>query len=105
MIEMGAIIEFLLKKYCKKNNLKPEDYTGISGNTIKAKSKQFVNYVQAAIKGDFFGQRNSWHIVQNNLRNFRNYMHISKEIKEEKIDKDWYITIKPVFYRLVKNFQ
>lgn len=49
MIAMGSILEFLLKKYCKLNNISPEFYTDPLGNTVPASRKSFVNYVQSAI--------------------------------------------------------
>jgi hypothetical protein len=99
MIAMGSILEFLLVRYCKDQSIRPEvfirdDRTTQSGN-------KFSNYIQAAIKHDLFGQKKSWYIVQNNLRSFRNYVHISKENKEEKIDKGWYQAIVPIFDKLI----
>lgn len=105
MIAMGSIIEFLLVRYCKNNSIAPEDYTDAMGNKTLAREKKFVNYAQSAIVNNLFGQKNSWNIVQTNLRNFRNYVHIRKEVKEEKIDEGWYITIKPVFERILSNFK
>lgn len=104
MIAMGSILEFLLIRYCKNNNFEPETYTDPFGNITKANKKQFANYVQAVILNDILGQRNSWYIVQNNLRNFRNYVHLNKEVKEERIDENWYNTIKPVFERILESF-
>ena len=105
MIAMGSILEFLLIRYCKINNISPEAYTDPLGNVVLANNKTFANYVQSAILHNIFGQKNSWLIVQNNLRNFRNYVHIKKEIKEETIDENWYITIKPVFERIIENLK
>ena len=99
MIAMGSIIEFLLVRYCKDQSILPEDFIRDDGTTQSGKN--FSNYVQAAIKHDLFGQRKSWYIVQNNLRSFRNYVHISKESKEEKIDKGWYQAIEPIFDKLL----
>ena len=54
---------------------------------------------------DIFNQKKRWEIVQNHLRDFRNYVHINKEVKEELIDKSWYATMKPVFESLYENFK
>ncbi|TKJ23998.1 MAG: hypothetical protein CEE43_02200 [Promethearchaeota archaeon Loki_b32] len=105
MIAMGSIIEFLLVRYCNKNNIEPEPYTSPDGSIIPAGKKHFCNYIQSAIKYDILGQKNSWYLIQNNLRQFRNYIHISKEIKEEEIDYDWYISTKGVFNRIIRNFK
>lgn len=105
LIVMGSIIEFLLIRYCKKNNIDPEPYISPNGNIIPATKKRFCNYIQSAIKYDILGQKNSWYLVQNNLRNFRNYIHISKEIQEEEIDHDWYTSTKGVFDRIIRNFK
>ena len=105
MVVMGSIIEFLLARYCNKNNIKPEPYTSPNGNIIPGNKKRFCNYIQAAIKNDIFGQRNAWYLVQNNLRNFRNYVHISKEIREEEIDRRWFDSTKGVFFRIIEKFE
>jgi len=103
MIAMASIFEFLLIKYCKMESIKPVDYIPPNGRPIPATSKKLVNYLQTAIINNLFNQKNTWSIVQNNLRNFRNYVHINKEINEEAIDEDWYKTIKPCYYRLIRN--
>lgn len=103
MIAMGSIFEFLLTRYCKMYSIKPEDYITPKGEIVPSKRKHLVNYIQAAIIKNLFNQKNTWLIVQNNLRNFRNYVHIRNEIKEELIDSSWYKTIKPIYFRLVRN--
>ena len=105
MIAMGSKLEFLLKRFCKKNKIDPEPYHLPNGGTIPGSKKQLCNYIQSAIKHDILGQKNSWYLIQNNLRNFRNYVHISKEIKEEEIDHDWFIATKGVFDRIIRNFK
>lgn len=105
MIAMGSILEFLLKRFCKKNKIDPEPYHLPNGGTIPGSKKKLCNYIQSAIKHDILGQKNSWYLIQNNLRNFRNYVHIPKEIKEEEIDHDWYIATKGVFDRIIRNFK
>jgi len=105
MVAMGSIIEFLLIRYCKSNKISPESFTDHLGNTLPANKKQFANYVQAAIKNNILNQKYSWFIVQNNLRNFRNYVHIRKEVKEEQIDIKWYESIKPAFEKIVESFK
>lgn len=105
IIVMGSIIEFLLVRYCNKNNLDPEPYTSPNGNVIPANKKRFCNYIQSAIKYDILGQKNSWYLIQNNMRNFRNYVHIPKEFKEEAIDYEWFIATKGVFDRIIRNFK
>ncbi len=105
LIAMGAIIEFLLERYCKAKRIIPEDYHAPNNRVIPAIKKNFVNYVQSAIVNDIFGQKKRWEIVQNYLRDFRNYVHIKKEINSEKIDKSWYDTISPVFSTLYEHFK
>ncbi len=46
-----------------------------------------------------------WKIVQSHLRDFRNYIHISKEVKSVEIDEKWYESIKPVFEVLNNHFK
>jgi len=104
MVAMGSIIEFLVKRYCKLNGIKPEPYTDPFGKIVPANKKDFVNYTQSAIINNILGQRNSWFIVQNNLRNFRNYVHIEKEINEEKIDAKWYEIIRPAYEKILISF-
>ncbi|MFX1310056.1 MAG: hypothetical protein ACFE8C_10200 [Promethearchaeota archaeon] len=105
MIMMGSIIEFLLVRYCNNNIIDLEPYINPNGNITPANKKHFCNYIQSAIKYDILGQKNSWYLIQNNLRNFRNYVHISKEVKEEPIDYDWYLATKSVFDRIIRNFK
>ena len=106
MVAMGSIIEFLIEKYCKLNAINPEPYTNpFSGDVMPAKNKKFANYVQSAIVKNILGQKNSWFIIQNNLRNFRNYVHIKKEINEENIDVNWFKIIKPAFDKIINSFR
>jgi len=105
LIAMGSILEFLLIRYCNLYNITPVSYTDSLGNQTLANKKKLVNYLQSAIKKDLFNRRGSWYIIQNNLRNFRNYVHIIKEIKDEQIDKEWYKTIKPHFEKFLGDFK
>ena len=68
-------------------------------------NKSFANYIEAGIKHEIFGDKKYWQLVQIHLRDFRNYIHIQKEVKNPKIDFNWYKIIKPTFERLLKNFQ
>ncbi len=98
MILMGAIIEFLLIRYCENHNIEPEPINN-------RKSNGFANYVEAAIKNDIFGEKMRWKLVQSHLREFRNYIHIQKEVMSIEIDEKWYETIKPVFEVLYNHFK
>ena len=98
MIAMGAILEFLLKKYCISKKVKPEPFNSKSG-------KDFANYIEAAIKINLFDEKSRWKIVQSHLREFRNYVHIEKEINSPKIDEKWQETMKPVFEVLYEKFK
>lgn len=101
LIAMGSILEFILIRYCKMNDIKPEAYIDLKGDKIKG--KKFINYLQAAIKLNLFGQKNSWYIAQNNLREFRNYVHLENEMNKELIDHKWVDSIKSAFYRILEN--
>jgi hypothetical protein len=106
MIAMGSILELLLIRYCKNNNLPPEDYKAPNGSIFKVgKNPKFVHYVETAIKKNIFGMKKRWELVQNYLRDFRNYVHIEKEAKSDEIDKEWYETMKPVFDALYEKFK
>ena len=98
MILMGAIIEFLIIRYCENHNIEPEPFKNRKGNT-------FANYVEASIKNDIFGEKMRWKLVQSHLREFRNYIHIQKEVTSIEIDEKWYKLIKPVFEDLYKHFK
>lgn len=70
---------------------------------------------------DFFNQKNKWRLIQDYLRNFRNYepkadcfkdwdkliciVHIQKECEEEEIDDDWYKVMKPMFRSILNSFK
>jgi len=97
LILMGSIIEFLLERYCKSKNIPPEPFNGSHGN-------RFANYIESAIKNNIFEEKRRWEIVQSHLRDFRNYIHISKAVKSEEIDKKWYETIKPIYEALINKF-
>ncbi len=106
MVAMGSIIEFLIERYCKLNSLSPEPYNIPStGGILPANRKKFANYVQTAIKNNILGQKNSWFIIQHNLRNFRNYVHIDKEVNEENIDAKWFEIIKSAFDKIINSFR
>ena len=98
MIAMGSILEFLLNRYCVMKNIKPESYNGKSGTN-------FSNYLQAAINNKIFGDKKYWELIQRDLRDFRNYVHIQKEVKNPIIDFNWFKIIKPAFNRLLREFQ
>ncbi len=91
MVVMGSILEFLLDRYCEINHI--------------PKKSQFYANIDMAIKKDIFGEKKRWEIVQSHLRDFRNYIHINKEIKSTKIDESWYNIIKLVFEVLYKKFK
>lgn len=105
MVAMGSIIEFLLIQYCNKYKIAPEPFTSPNVNVVPARKKLFCNYIQSAIKNYILGQKSSWYLIQNNLRNFRNYILLSKEIREEELDHDWYISTKGVYDRVIRNFK
>jgi len=91
MVMMGSILEFLLDRYYEINH-------------TPKKSKFYAN-IDTAIQKDIFGEKKRWEIVQSHLRDFRNYIHINKEIKSTKIDESWYNIIKLVFEVLYKKFK
>lgn len=101
IITMGSILEFFLARYCETKGIKP---TNNQGEIIKIKNARFVNYVETAIHNDIFSEKDRWKIVQDYLRDFRNYIHIDKEITSKEIDEDWYKTMVPVFFALLENF-
>ena len=105
MIAMGSILEFLLIKYCTTYDVNPVDYKTPDGNLIKANRNRLVNYIQSAIDNNLFEQKKKWKFVQAYLRDFRNYVHITKESIDEEIDKDWYKSMKPIFYSIFKSFK
>lgn len=101
LISMGAILEFLIIRYSKMNNLNPVDN---NGTVVNAKKAKFVNYIQTLISNDVFNHKKSWLYVQNHIRDFRNYIHISKEMDEEKIDETWYFNAKLIYKKILKGF-
>lgn len=106
MVSMGAIVEFILVRFCKKFHFLPKDYIDSKGKIHPfGKKPKFVNYVQSAIDNNILGLSSSWRLIRDYLRNFRNYVHIEKETKEEIIDEDWYKTMKAVFKRIILNIK
>ncbi len=91
MVMMGSILEFLLDRYLEVNNF--------------SKKREFSANINTAIQKDINGEKMRWKIIQSHLRDFRNYIHINKEMKSTSIDESWYNTIKPVFEVLYKNFK
>ena len=91
MVMMGSILEFLLDRYCEINNI--------------PKKREFSAIINTAIQKDIFGEKMRWKIVQSHLRDFRNCIHINKEMISSIIDESWYNTIKPVFEVLYKKFK
>ncbi len=101
IITMGSILEFFLARYCEFKGIEP---TNNKGEIINRKKARFVNYIEAAIHKDIFTEKDRWKIVQDYLRDFRNYIHIYKEISSKEIDEDWYKTMVPVFFALLEKF-
>ena len=91
IVVMGSILEFLLDRYYEINHI--------------PKKSQFYANIETAIQKDIFGEKKRWEIVQSHLRDFRNYIHLNKEIKSTKIDENWYNIIKLVFEVLYKKFK
>lgn len=102
MIAMGSMLEFVLLRYCEDHHISPDPLIRDDGKPQPG--NRFSNYIQTAINRDLFGQKKRWIILQNSLRNFRNYVHISKEIKEEEIDSSWFIAMVPIFVKLLVSF-
>jgi len=90
MIAMGSILEFLLKWYCDRNQ-------------IKVSGRIFVNYLDSAIDQDIFQKKKHWELVKSHLRDFRNYIHIEKEVNNEEIDQHWFEIIEPVLMYYLSN--
>jgi len=91
MVMMGSILEFLLDRYFEINNI--------------PKKREFSVNINTAIQKDIFGEKMRWKLVQSHLRDFRNCIHINKEMKSSIIDESWYNTIKPMFEVLYKKFK
>ena len=91
MVMMGSILEFLLNRHFEINNI--------------PKKRKFSENINTAIEKDIFKEKMRWKIVQSHLRDFRNCIHINKEMKSTLIDESWYNTIKPVFEVLYKKFK
>lgn len=102
IIAMGSILEFFLTRYCNAKDITPLNN---KGSEIKKNKATFVNYVESAIQNDIFGEKDRWKIVQDYLRDFRNYIHIEKEISSREIDENWYKTMSPVFNALLEHFE
>ena len=83
------------------NNLDPVDNNGI---IVKDKDAKFYHYIETLINNDTLNQKKSWIYVQNHIRDFRNYIHIIKEMNEEKIDKTWYNNAKLIYKKILKGF-
>ncbi len=98
IIAMGSVLEILIQKYCIKNGISPEPFNGRRGNA-------FANFLEAAIKNNIFGESKRWQIVQDCLRDFRNYVHIGKEIKSVEIDHNWHKTMKLIYNALIEQFK
>lgn len=91
IIMMGSILEFLLIRLCKKENFHKEN--------------SFASYINKAIEKDIFQEEMRWKLVQTHIRDFRNYIHIQKEMESTEIDENWYNTVKQVFEVLYYKFK
>ncbi len=91
IIMMGSILEFLLIRLCNKEN--------------NHKEKKFAFYIRKAIEKNVFQEEMRWKLVQTHLRDFRNYIHIQKEMGSTVIDENWYNIMKQVFEVLYSKFK
>ncbi|GAH77333.1 unnamed protein product, partial [marine sediment metagenome] len=91
IIMMGSILEFLLIRFCEKENIH--------------KGNNFNSYINKAIEKDIFQEEMRWKLVQTHIRDFRNYIHIQKEMESTEIDENWYNTVKQVFEVLYSKFK
>ena len=99
IIQMGSILEFLLFRYYKVNNI---DLNLLYG---KKTYYPFSVLLNQAIKINLMNEKKRWEIIQFYLKGFRNHIHLIKEMNEEKIDEKWYETLKPVFEVLYDKFK
>ena len=99
IIQMGSILEFLLLRYYKVNSI---DLNLVNG---KKTYYHFSVLLKQAIKIKLMNEKKRWEIIQFYLRDFRNHIHLIKEMNEEKIDEKWYETLKPVFEVLYNKFK
>ena len=92
MIEMGSLIEFLLDKHLQLQEVIP-------------KRLSFHDMLSIAIRENIFGEQKSWEYIDSHLRDFRNYVHIQKEVANKDIDITWYESISPIFSKIYGKFE
>lgn len=116
-IKMGMILEYLITDYIERHKLE-KDKTGERRKveiSISGKKKKSLYLDQASfgekilfiIQYDVFGRdnNNDWVIVESLIRNYRNYIHLQKYIREKvRINKDIFDTFYPVFEKLILLF-
>ncbi len=117
LIKMGIIIEYLITDYFEKSGIgrdqygKPKEYeiTDNSGKLRKirlldAKFGQKLLYI---IQNNTFGSSwtSDWVYVNNNIREFRNYVHLTKVITNNLIVNKFTIEqVYPIFEKIITLF-
>lgn len=117
LIKMGSIIEYLITDYIEysgyginqNGNLKEYNIKDHSGNIKKIKplNAKFREKLSFIIQKNIFGSNwtSDWIFVDNNIREFRNYVHLTKVIYNNLIvDKVTVQKVYPVFEKIITLF-
>lgn len=117
LIKMGSIIEYLITDYFEysglardaKNNLKHYQIKNHSGKrkNITLLDAQFGDKLSYIIQNTVFGRKcnNDWKLVDNNVREYRNYVHLSKVVQDKMVfDGKTVQLMFPIFERVIILF-
>lgn len=117
-IKCGSILEYLLTDHFKKCKKEDENYdlTFIKsydkqgnpkkGNLLDEKTS-FAQKIKFVLENEIFGRKfnSDWKFVYNVIRSYRNYIHITKLVKEKVVfTKEIIEQIYPIFERLITLF-
>lgn len=92
LIAMGSLVEFLLRKRYEK---KPE----ISEGCLR----KFKCLLELVIEENPFGKKESWKIINDRLREYRNYIHINAELEGDLISQEDYDQLRHVSFEVISE--
>jgi hypothetical protein len=103
VIVAGSIIESLLAYYVEQHTSCGIDL--IKPNSKRKEEKSFNELLTEAEDKNLFDIKRDWRFIKDHIKDFRNYIHLRKEIKEGySVDESIYLGIEPILHKVIETF-
>ncbi len=103
VITAGSIIECLLIYFVELHSGCGIDL--VNPNSRKGEEKSFNELLIEAENKNLFDVKRDWRFIRDHIRDFRNYVHLRKEVKEGySVDESIYVGIESVLMKMINVF-